>query len=391
MNGDVRREWFDKDYYQVLGVPKNASAADIKKAYRKLAQQYPPGREPREQGGRGSIQGDLVGLRRAGRRGQAQAVRPGARHGRLGVPGAGAGAPGARGPGSRRGFPVGPGGSTSGGIGDLATCSGTFPAVGRSGGEPSRGADLRDGGPHLVRGRHQRASRSRCGSRAGAVRHVCGAPARRRARRRRSARSVRRDRRRDVRPGFFSFARPCRDCRGVGHVIVETPCPTCHGSGSVRGRASSRCGSRPACRTVRRSGSPGGARPARPGARRRATCSWSSRSLRTRLFGRKGADLTLDDAGDLLRRRRWAPNVSVPTLNGSVTLKVPAGHRQRARRSGSKGKGAPRPKKGGQRRPAWSPSTSTSPPSCRRRSASCSSNCRRRRSESPRERLGVEP
>ena len=42
MNGDVRREWFDKDYYQILGVAKNASQPEIKKAYRKLAQQYHP-------------------------------------------------------------------------------------------------------------------------------------------------------------------------------------------------------------------------------------------------------------------------------------------------------------------------------------------------------------
>ncbi len=36
------QDWFDKDFYKTLGVAKEASAADLKKAYRKLARKYHP-------------------------------------------------------------------------------------------------------------------------------------------------------------------------------------------------------------------------------------------------------------------------------------------------------------------------------------------------------------
>nr|MDQ3350713.1 DnaJ domain-containing protein [Actinomycetota bacterium] len=42
----MQREWFEKDYYQVLGVAKGASSKEILKSYRRLARQLHPDANP---------------------------------------------------------------------------------------------------------------------------------------------------------------------------------------------------------------------------------------------------------------------------------------------------------------------------------------------------------
>jgi len=43
---DIKREWFEVDYYAVIGVPSTAPHAEISKAYKKLARKYHPDRNP---------------------------------------------------------------------------------------------------------------------------------------------------------------------------------------------------------------------------------------------------------------------------------------------------------------------------------------------------------
>src|SRR5262245_23434065 len=46
----AQREWFEKDYYRVLGVTPEASQKDVTKAYRKLARELHPDKNPGDAG-----------------------------------------------------------------------------------------------------------------------------------------------------------------------------------------------------------------------------------------------------------------------------------------------------------------------------------------------------
>jgi molecular chaperone DnaJ len=145
-----------------------------------------------------------------------------------------------------------------------------------------------------------------------------------------------------VNQGFFSMAQPCRRCRATGR-IVETPCPTCKGGGSVR-RARTFQVKIPA-------GVKNGARIRLAGRGEPGPAGGKPGDLFVRvnvarhdLFGRKGDNLTLTLPVSFPEAALGA-NVQVPTLNGPVTLKVPSGT-PTGKTFRIKGKGAPKARGG---------------------------------------------
>jgi molecular chaperone DnaJ len=336
---EVRREWFEKDYYQVLGVAKNASAAEIKKAYRKLAQQHHPDANPGNKDAEDrfkEISGAYDVLGDEEKRKSYDRVRD------MGA--AGFGGPGVGGTGGWPGGFGGPGGvryeTADFDLGDLLRGFGGVGGRGRQRQQrPQRGGDLetevevsfddamngttvpvRFVGPAACRTCHGTGAEP--GTRPITC-PTCGGTG-----------SV------DVNQGFFSMERPCPGCRGAGRII-EHLCPTCRGSGAERRTrkfqvkipAGVRDGAR--IRLAGR-GEPGpGGHPGDLFVRVRV----GSHAL----FGRRGDNLTLELPVSYPEAALGA-NVEVPTLNGPVTLKVPAGT-PNGKTFRVRGKGVP--KKGG--------------------------------------------
>jgi molecular chaperone DnaJ len=144
-----------------------------------------------------------------------------------------------------------------------------------------------------------------------------------------------------VNQGFFQMTQTCPRCHGSGH-IVEHPCTQCRGSGSIRSTrrfnvkvpAGVKDGAR--IRLAGR-GEPG------PAGGKPGDLFVVVHVASHALFGRKGNDLTITVPVTYAEAALGA-NVEVPTLNGPVTLKVPAGT-QGGRTFRIRGRGAP--KKGG--------------------------------------------
>ena len=338
MNGDVRREWFEKDYYQVLGVAKNAAQAELKKAYRKLAQKYHPDANSGDKAAEErfkeiSAAYDVVGDEE--KRKQYDQVREMAASGfgGGGFPRAGGAGAGGRVRFEDFGF------TDVGDLGDIFSVISGRRGRGR-GAQPVRGADLETsvrvsfedamGGttvPVRIQGPAPCVTCGGSGAEPGTRPSACPQCG--------GAGSV------AVNQGPFSISQTCPRCRGTGR-LVEHPCKTCRGSGSVRTSRSFQVKVPAGVKNGARIRLAGRGEPGYPGSQPGDLYVVVNVAAHG-LFGRKGNDLTLE-LPITYSEAALGANVRVPTLDGEVTLKIPAGT-QPGQTFRIRGRGAPR--KGG--------------------------------------------
>jgi len=210
-----------RDYYDVLGLSREAGDADIKSAYRKLALKHHPDRNP----------GDAAAEEKFKEAAEAYAVLADAdkraRYDRFGHAGlSGAGGQGFD-PTVFTGFE-----DILGGLGDIFGFGDVFGGGGgRRRGGPQRGSDLRydleitfaqsaKGTETAVQiPRHEPCGTcSGSGAAPGTSAAQCGQC--------RGSGQIR------FQQGFFTMARTCSACRGSGRVVT-TPCKTCRGEGQI--------------------------------------------------------------------------------------------------------------------------------------------------------------
>jgi molecular chaperone DnaJ len=314
------------DYYKTLGVDKKATPEQIKKAYRKLAREYHPDRNPdnkqaeerfKEVSQANDVIGDPEKRKQydSGTGSFATGGGPGGGFGGFGnfdFDGSsmgdilsnlfGGGGPGGAGGRAGRSGPAGAGGS-------------------RSRARVERGSDLEAqvsisfdqaiAGAQIPLSVPMRTTCGTChgtGAKPGTTPVVCP---------RCEGRGVE-----SQGQGMFSISQPCSRCGGSG-TVIEDPCPTCKGSGAVRTvkrmRVNIPAGVRDGGRIrLAGKGEPG------PGGGPPGDLYLVVHVAPSPVFTRKGNNLEVEVPLSIPEALRGA-EVLVPTLNGSKTLRVPAG------------------------------------------------------------------
>jgi molecular chaperone DnaJ len=324
------RDYIEKDYYKSLGVPKDATPAEIKKAYRKLARLHHPdantgNAKSEEKFKEISEAYDVLSTVKTRKEYDEARSLFGGGGFRMPGSGGGTGAPGGFNfdLGDLLGNARSGGAGAAGGIGDIL--GGLFGNSRRSSAataQPRRGADVETevtlDFEHAVHGEtvalrmtspHPCSVCKGTGAKAGTTPRVCptcsGTGVTSRG------------------AGGFAFSEPCRDCRGRG-LIVDDPCPVCHGSGramsehtmQVRIPAGVADGQRI---RLKGKGSPG----ERGGPNGDLIVLVHVRPHQ--VFGRSGDNLTLT-LPVTFPEAALGSEVKVPTLEGkTVTLKLPPG------------------------------------------------------------------
>ncbi len=314
------KDYVEKDYYQVLGVPKDAPAAEIKKVYRKLARKYHPDANKGDAGAEErfkEISEAYDVLADPARRKEYDEARELFGSGGFRMPGGG----GSAGPG---GFPFdlsdlfGQNTATSS-VGDFF--GGLFGAR-ASRAAPRRGSDIEsevtlnftdaiDGAviPLRMTGPQPCQACGGSGAKPGSTPRVCPACSG-------SGQTSRNQ-------GGFAFSEPCRECRGRGFVVDEQ-CPDCLGSGRATSAKTTTVRIPPGVRDGQRIRLKGKGVPGERGGM--AGDLYVVVHLRPHpVFGRQGDNLTITVPVTFPEAALGA-EVKVPTLGGvPVTVRLPAG------------------------------------------------------------------
>jgi molecular chaperone DnaJ len=310
-----QREWFDTDYYKVLGVASGATDKEITRAYRKLAKQYHPDKNPGSEDKFKQVASAYDVLGDAEKRKEYDEVR------RLGPLAGGFGGVG------RGGADGGPG-NFSFRIDDIGDIFGNLfggTKARNQRGAPwtsaRRGQDV-EAELHLPFNEAIDGAVTSVNVVSTAICHTCGGSGSKPGSLPITCPRCGGTGTINDNQGMFSLASPCPECHGRGLKVVD-PCPTCGGTGAerrqrqvkVRIPAGVEGGQRIRVKGRGEPGENGGP----PG-----DLYVVVHVAKHPLFGRKGRNLTLRVPITFAEAALGA-DITVPSLDGSVTLRIPPG------------------------------------------------------------------